>query len=286
MDPKDALINNLRGRVSELEAENSRLLQQFSLARSSLLKLGVTPDNEIFAKSGEKSNEKQQSLSTSTLPGASTACENCDRLIPLHALPMHILHCKRNIVKCIFCNAKVSSRDLESHVETARGTLSQLYSWAALGNLLLISSALQHGAKDASGNVESALHIAAKNRRFGVVELLLSSGWAVNSVNANGETPLHSACGSRLQQAEGLGGNLDDKSDTLSDIVSLLLRFGADVEACTGIGDTCIQVAQRAKNLEILSLISAAGGTLRPSSRDPNASKSRPGSARMLLAPL
>jgi len=238
MDPKDSLIKELRGRVSELEAENSRLTQQLSHARSSLLRLGVSSsDDVIVSKSigneGNKAVEKPPSTSTSSV---TTACDNCDRVIPTHSMSMHIIHCQRNITKCQFCNAKISNRELETHIETARGTLSQLHSWAAFGNLLLISTALQHGARDASGNTDSALHIAAKNRRFGVAELLLSSGWAVNSINANGETPLHSACGSRLQQTEGGGGggNIEEKTDTLSDVVSLLLRFGADVEACTG----------------------------------------------------
>jgi hypothetical protein len=287
MDAKDAQIVALTSRISALEAENSRLIQQLSHARSALLRSGgieIEDSRTVIENTRKLQLDKpnnNKNIEGKSEDGTTIVCENCDRNIPTHTLSMHLIHCKRNTIKCSYCDAKVTNRELDIHIESSRGTALQFYSWAALGNLSLLSNALKHGAKEREGSLESALHVAARNRQCEISKLLISHGWKINSINANGETPLHLACGSRL--VEGITD--ETKNNSVQDIVLFLLSKGADIDVTTGLGDSCIQVAQRAKNLDILSLISAAGGTLRPSSREPNAPKSRPSSAR-LLAPL
>jgi hypothetical protein len=206
---------------------------------------------------------------------------------------MHKIHCARTISKCKHCGRAMSSREVEGHVAASRGTASGLVAAIAAGDVPAIETMLQHGASSTvpcdGTSGDTPLHIAARYRRVGVLDYLLSRGASINAGNAAGETALHVACASRddvvhaaaataaaaaAAAAAGAGGGPADAraspvpvvcaADDLADLVAFLVRRGCDVEARTVLGDTPMQVAQRAKNLDVLLLLSSSGAGLRP----------------------
>ncbi len=54
-------------------------------------------------------------------PGCSV-CSNCGREIPEENMRSHTLHCARNVAKCKMCGEVVSLRDMDAHVDGAKGT--------------------------------------------------------------------------------------------------------------------------------------------------------------------
>lgn len=113
--------------------------------------------------------------------------------------------------------------------------------------------------------------------------VVVSSDGGLSFVPGDGQSSASSSASSTDSKedkaaAAGAGGS-SAAGDPPSDLVSLLLRKGADIEAHTPLGDTPLQVAQRAGNLELAMLLSASGSSLRPSSRD---ARRRPASARSL----
>ncbi|KAJ8679656.1 hypothetical protein QAD02_015443 [Eretmocerus hayati] len=68
----------------------------------------------------------------------------------------------------------------------------------------------------------TSLHLAVENMRVNAVEQLLTSGADPRRVNATGQTPLHLDCKDYLD---------GKKQTTKSEIVDLLLKHGADVNA-------------------------------------------------------
>ena len=248
---------------------------------------------------------------------ADVACGTCGRAVPAASLAMHLLHCARTTARCASCGAAVAARELEAHVAAERGTPSALAQAAAAGDAAAVERMLQHGQSvgavcGVAGSGDLALHVAARHRRAAVAELLLARGCPVNAVNAAGETPLHAACasGGLAQDDGGGGGGKEDgggadsrstegsgerarvvaasavaaaaaaaaSAEALRELVALLVRRGCDVEARTPLGDSAVDLAQRARNHDVLLLLGALPG--RPASRD---ARSRPGSGRMQL---
>jgi len=241
----------------------------------------------------------------------SAVCANCGRAVPAASLSMHALHCARNTARCASCGAAVAARELEAHLAAERGTPSALAQAAAAGDAAAVERMLQHGQPagvvcGAGGSGDLALHVAARHRRAAVAELLIARGCPVNAANAAGETPLHVACASAVPLDEderggsgggggagGAGGGKEDSgsaaggaaaraaasAEALCELVALLVRRGGDVEARTPLGDSATNLAQRARNHDVLLLL---GGALpgRPASRD---ARSRPGSGRLQL---
>jgi hypothetical protein len=184
-----------------------------------------------------------------------------ERTVPAASLSMHKLHCSRNMSKCGFCGKALPAREVEGHVAAARGSAAALVAAAAGGDVAAVAAMLTHGAAagaacDAATG-DTPLHIAARARRVGVADALLARGVSVNVANAGGETPLHAACGSR---DSGVAAD----ADSLADMVGFLVRRGCDVEARTALGDTPLHVAQRARNVDVMLLLTASGGALRP----------------------
>jgi ankyrin repeat protein len=51
------------------------------------------------------------------------------------------------------------------------------------------------------------------------------------------------------------------------EVVELLLHYKADVKATNTLGDSCISMAQKNANPDIMVLLVKSGGSLRPASR-------------------
>jgi len=278
-------VSRLRARVTELEAENARLFAQLALAR---------------AAPAPRPPSAAATPAAPPPPDGSSVCDNCGRAVPAATFSMHRLHCARNVSRCGLCALALPARELDAHLAAARGSPAQLAGAAAAGNVAAVEGMLRHGlpaaalcdggaaADDSGAANDTALHIAARHRRVAVMEVLLARGCPPNAPNASGETPLHAACSSREPPGahEGPAAASPPPADPLLDVVALLVRAGGDAEAKNVLGDTPMQVAQRARNSDVLLLLSSSGGALpgRPSSA-PGAPRSRPGSAQQ-LAPI
>jgi len=211
------------------------------------------------------------SLSTVIIPADHTLCDNCNKAIPTSSINMHKVHCARNISKCGHCGIPISIREIEKHIQQEKGTIDNLCIAINQGDYNTVLKMVQHGLSITSPcdntNGDTPLHIASRNRRINIMEIFLSRGCSINSVNKSGETPLHVVCSSKDNLIDMTNSTIAPP-DTLTDVVSFLLFRGCDVEAKTLLGDTPLQIAQRNKHIELLLLLSTNGGTLRPSSRD------------------
>lgn len=89
---------------------------------------------------------------------------------------------------------------------------------------------------DTSGN--TALHMSCANGHVALVQLLLTHGVQVNSVNESASTPLHYACLTGQQ-----------------DVVSVLLQNGADPVAENCFHKTPLDDAARAPHQNVIDLL-------------------------------
>jgi ankyrin repeat protein len=51
------------------------------------------------------------------------------------------------------------------------------------------------------------------------------------------------------------------------EMVELLIKYKADVKAINNLGDTCVNLAQRSGNSDVMALLVKNGASIRPSSR-------------------
>lgn len=123
---------------------------------------------------------------------------------------------------------------------------------------------------------ESPLHLAMYARKTETVELLLAAGAKANVCDQRGDTPLHDAAmcgwneGIRLLLAAGAG--LDIKADdgttpimralTKINTLDLLIKSGADISICDGIGRTALHAAVRIDFPEAAEKLLDAGAKL------------------------
>jgi hypothetical protein len=123
----------------------------------------------------------------------------------------------------------------------------------AKGDITQVESLLSKGADAnlADRMRWTPLHIAARNNRLDIVELLVNKGanLNLNATNNRGQTPLHIAV-----------------TNSQKEIVELLITKGADVNIMTG-SDNALTLARKGRNTEIIDLLTK-NGAREPSPQD------------------
>jgi ankyrin repeat protein len=101
---------------------------------------------------------------------------------------------------------------------------------------------------------DGALHLAAAGLREKSLALLLKAGADPNAVNRRGATPLHYACDPRP----------DANPQSQAALIGRLLKAGADVDRADKGGATPLHRAVRARSVEAVRTLLAAGASARP----------------------
>lgn len=242
-----AELSFLRIRVNDLQIENEALRAALHLSRTPSHHLPVVVANVMTASN-------IVTISSSATTGTDTTeCSTCGRSIQTSTLSMHSIHCARNNKLCKFCHTVIGVRDESTHVAAARGTPSDLLSALVRGDVPVLQRIFNHGVSPSAeltlaGGGDTPLHIAARAWRLPLLEVLIGVGADVNIKNNAGETPLHIACGIRGGEVEGG-----------TSVVTALIRAGADTTARTLLGDSASQIAMRARNTDLVLIITTNG---------------------------
>lgn len=205
-------------------------------------------------------------------------CPNCDREIPAGNIISHNLYCYSNNFRCSVCDEVLHVRDREAHLRDWTDPV-RLIDAAARRDTEVVQRIAEHNADLGTAahpkSLDTVMHVAA---RLGDVELIgfvVACGVEdVNPVNSRGETPLHLAA-----QVAGLPAAkllVEQSWPAVATALLLVCRRGAaqtakylvemkaDAEACTKLGDTPLQVAQRGGHQETVMALCMAGAPLRP----------------------
>ncbi|XP_058788944.1 ankyrin-3-like [Phymastichus coffea] len=198
--------------------------------------------------------------------GAAVDCRSDDLLTPLHMAAMRAGAAARHVLELLAARgADVNARCRDG------STALQLACSDLAAPLEMVRALLRHGADAAyCGGRESAtaLHLAARGRCPETCELLVRAGADVDAPSArDGSTPLHCLCEAptggdlavaarllALGAAAGSRGRRRDRASALHlavrrraprELLGLLARAGADVDARTADGDTPLHEAAR-----------------------------------------
>jgi len=245
-----------RGRAESTGSLSSRSAGA-GLARPPLAPQASGSGSPLGVDGSDVSESKGSPLGSGspTLGSAMAQCSNCGKLVPAENMSNHSLHCYRHTCRCPMCGVAVPAKERTSHVRDMRGDIVELAACTSRGDVERLREMLQHGADpcaELTDACDTPLHLAARSARIKVIQLALSKGAFINASNRNGETALHLA--------------VLDAGPAALEVVAYLLSQGADTAKATVLGDTPLQLAQRAKNHEAALMLSHSGGALRPSS--------------------
>eukprot|EP00443_Scrippsiella_acuminata_P007919 CAMPEP_0115268604 /NCGR_PEP_ID=MMETSP0270-20121206/52605_1 /TAXON_ID=71861 /ORGANISM="Scrippsiella trochoidea, Strain CCMP3099" /LENGTH=483 /DNA_ID=CAMNT_0002684809 /DNA_START=47 /DNA_END=1495 /DNA_ORIENTATION=+ len=221
--------------------------------------------------------------------GETTICGNCRRNIPAGNVLAHSVSCYRNNTYCDACDQVIPLSDKESHAAEWTDP-ERLVNAVAQRDIEKVQRMLGHNA-DICGSVhpqtrDSTMHAAARLGDEELVAFLTAHGVDIDPVNAQGETPLHLACGVAVEvPGTGpapavkllveLGASLNTLNGRGESPLMLLCRRGvaqsakylvemrADTEVCNSLGDTPLQMAQRNGHQETVLALCTAGAPLR-----------------------
>jgi len=227
---------SLRQQLKEALNEIKSLREENADLRSRLEK------HENHEKAKTKVAESDMTFVTngSDLP---VRCDNCDKEIPRQNLELHMTYCLRNIGSCKYCNAKLSHQELENHISSAQGTITDRIVAIQSNKWTTLTAMAEHGADLAERNQEdnenSLIHYAVRDNRPEIVKsLLMNTSLSANIQNCHGETPLHFCC---------------DSSDKV-ELAEILLDHGADITKKNLLGDNPYTLAQRRQNHDLMIL--------------------------------
>ncbi|KAL7298771.1 hypothetical protein TKK_0008516 [Trichogramma kaykai] len=113
----------------------------------------------------------------------------------------------------------------------------------------------------------SPLHIAVQHRRKEIVEILLENGANPNQLDREMSTPLHAL--SRVGLCDcALGMYLCDYRRPVEEIVHMLIKKGANIEARNKYGDTPLQAAMSCFDVELARTLMKHGANLESLNED------------------
>ncbi len=116
-------------------------------------------------------------------------------------------------------------------------------------NIRITEMLIKAGAdiEERDNNGDTFLHMAARQKKIQLVHILVKNGIDVSAANKFGETPLICACKANEYQKPS------------SDIVSLLLEYGAEVDTLDAAGHTALHYANAYGAPGIVAKLLAAG---------------------------
>lgn len=126
-----------------------------------------------------------------------------------------------------------------------------LFKAALVGSLTGVNNALQKGAKPnffyRQEDGKNSLHVAAENGFVDIVQVLLDNGAAIDSVasSSQGTAIIFASANDRL------------------DIVKLLIKYGANVNASNCYGNTSLHEAARLGYVEVIRLLIECGADVK-----------------------
>lgn len=248
-------------------------------------------EDEVLPGSPPKPARLPTDVSAADAEPGTSLCGNCRRNIPAGNVLAHSVSCYRNNYFCDACEEAIPLRDKDGHVEEWTGA-ARLIDALSSRDVDTVQKMLEHGADLGSAvhpvTGDAAMHAAA---RFGDAELVAfccGHGTDINPVNGQGETPLHLATAAAPPDVSGagpssavrllieLGANLnalDTKGESalltlcrrgVAGTAKYLVEMRADTEVRTNLGDTPLQVAQRAGHQETVLALVTGGAALRP----------------------
>jgi len=199
--------------IEALKRENTALAKRLGAFTSSR---PVTGDSTFITNGGD----------------LNITCENCGKEVPRSNFDTHSSFCSLHISRCPGCNQPFNSRDLEIHMEEAKGTVADAVKDALNGDINSLDNRHFHGFDfDISPYEESQnslVHIAVQSGQKETLHYLLEKGLSLKTQNKFGETPLHIATR-----------NKDIK------MVQFLVSKGCDCNVANALGESPLSLSQR-----------------------------------------
>jgi uncharacterized protein len=121
----------------------------------------------------------------------------------------------------------------------------------------LVKSVMDEGADPnlLNRNNETPLMTAAECESEEILELLISLGAVINRKGYEGNTPLHIAVDMAIDGNIQSGGNSGDEP---INIISALIRHGADIHAMNNKGDTPLDWAKEYHSMKVIEVLYSA----------------------------